>query len=120
MWPFNLFGKQPKLRITRIDGRFSTSAQIKPDQIETLAQAGYTAILCARPDKEQQGQPPFADIAREAKKHGIKAIHIPISGMPNANQAAICRKALAEVDGPVIGYCRSGARATSLYRAATR
>ena len=54
-----------------ITDHYSVSEQIDLDDVETLSQSGVTLIVCNRPDNEEEGQLPFADIeaAAKAKKH---------------------------------------------------
>jgi len=120
MWPFNLFGKTRKMSIRTIDQRFATSGQIRPEDVAQLAQDGYAALVCARPDNEEPGQPAFAAIAREAEKHGMQALHIPVSGTPSPAQVERFTEAMEGIEGRVLGYCRSGARAAALYSASGR
>ncbi len=117
MWPFNRLGKTPKMTIRNIDQHFSTTGQIHPEAVAELVKEGYVAILCARPDDEDPGQPAFATIAEEAARHGMKAIHIPVSGGLSPEQIARFKQEMAGVNGPVLGYCRSGARSAALYAA---
>ncbi|WIY53706.1 TIGR01244 family sulfur transferase [Devosia sp. YIM 151766] len=105
------------MSIKKIDDRFAASGQIRPEDIEQLARDGYAAIICARPDDEDAGQPAFAEIASEAEKHGLKAVHIPVSGTPSPEQVSQFKAAMAAIEGPVLGYCRAGGRAASLYSA---
>lgn len=112
MWPF---ARNTEMTINRIDDRFSVTGQIRPDQVARLAALGYTIIMCARPDHEEAGQPTFAEVAQEAQRHGLKAVHVPVSGMPSPEQQGRFRSAMAGCDGPALGYCRSGARAANLY-----
>ena len=105
------------MTIRKIDDSFSQSPQIQPDDIRLIAEAGYKGIVCARPDDEDPGQPSFADIAKVAKQFGLKAFHIPVSGPLTEGQLIRFEQAKAEIDGPILGYCRSGARAGSLYAA---
>ena len=103
------------MSIRKIDERFATAGQIRPVDVKALADEGYVAIVCARPDNEEPGQPAFAEIAAEAGKHGLKAIHIPVSGPPTQDQIAQFDEAMSSLDGSVLGYCRSGARSAALY-----
>lgn len=116
MWPFT--SGNGKMRITRIDEKFSVAGQIRPEQVEELAALGFKAIVCARPDNEERGQPGFAEIAAAAKRSGLAVLHVPMTGgMPAPDQLARFRKTMAAAQGPVLGYCRSGARAANLYAA---
>ncbi|PXA99493.1 TIGR01244 family phosphatase [Nostoc sp. 3335mG] len=105
------------MAIKRIDENFAQSPQIQPDDVRTLAEAGYKGIVCARPDNEDPGQPSFAQIAEIAERVGIKAFHIPVSGPLTEGQLIRFEEARAQTGGPILGYCRSGARAGSLYAA---
>lgn len=109
------FRKDSAVNIRKIDQRFAVSGQIRPADVAELAKAGYGGIICARPDNEDNGQPSFAIIAEEAAKAGIKAAYIPVSGRLTPSQAEQFREAMNGMEGPVLGYCRSGARAGSLY-----
>lgn len=108
------------MNIRKLDEHIAVTGQIRPEEVETLADQGYVAILCARPDGEEPGQPVFSEIARAAQKHGLKAFHFPVSGKPTEEQVNQFAKAFATIDGPVLGYCRSGARATALYSSIER
>jgi len=108
------------MSIKKIDDHFATTGQVRPQDIAQLARDGYVAIVCARPDNEEPGQPAFAEIAREAEKHGMKAIHIPMTGAPSPEQTARFEEAIETIDGPVLGYCRGGSRAAALYASISR
>ncbi len=105
------------MTINKIDDKFAQSPQIQPDELRLIAEAGYKGLVCARPDDEDPGQPSFADIAEVAERFGLKAFHIPVSGPVTEGQLIRFEQALAETDGPILGYCRSGGRAGSLYAA---
>ena len=119
MWPFsNTAPQQQGPRYRTIDGDFAVAGQITPDDVGRLAEAGFKSILCARPDHEEPGQPNFSIIAAAAEKAGLKAVHIPVSGMVGEGQLIRMEAALKDLPRPIFGYCRSGARAGSLYGAA--
>ena len=71
-----------------------------------------------RPDGEEKGQPTFGEIQDCAKAQGLQARYVPVkpSGATEANYIAFS-KALAELPEPVLGYCRSGQRAATLWHA---
>lgn len=119
MWPFTR-SKERTMQTRRIDENFAVSGQITPAQVEEVAAAGFKSILCARPDMEEPGQPSFGLIAQAAEKAGLKAVHIPISGQLSEGALIRMERALAELPMPMLGYCRSGARAGSLYSAIQR
>lgn len=107
--------KTRSMNIRTIDSRFAVTSQISPDELEAVAAAGYKAVLCARPDGEDPGQPAFATIAEAAGRHGLAAVHIPVSGSAGSAELTRFAEVMRDLPGPVLGYCRSGARAGALY-----
>lgn len=98
-----------------IDAHFAAGPQISPDQVKSVADAGFKTIICMRPDNEDPGQPSFSTIAREAARYGVKAVHIPVSGSPTEHAMMEMARTLSEMPKPMFGYCRSGNRASTLY-----
>lgn len=119
MWPFSS-STASSLNYRKVDADFVVAGQISPDDLPKIAEAGFKTIVCARPDHEETGQPDFAVIAKAAKAAGLKAVHIPVSGGIGEGQLIRMEAALKELPGPMFGYCRSGARAGSLYSATRR
>lgn len=103
------------LNVRKIDADFAITGQITPEQVKSVADAGFKSIVCARPDGEEFGQPSFHDVARAAEAEGLQIVHIPVSGMLGEGQIIRFHQAWAELPKPVLGYCRSGARAGSLH-----
>ena len=103
------------MNIRKLDDDFSVTAQITPEQVKTVSNAGYRSIVCARPDNEEFGQPSFDEVARAAEVEGLQIVHIPVSGGLGEGQIIRFHEAWERMPKPVLGYCRSGARAGSLY-----
>lgn len=100
-----------------VSDAYAVSGQIRPEDVAEIKQAGFRSIVCHRPDGEQPGQPSAAQVESAAREAGLGFRHIPIvSGEPVPAEAVdAMRAALAELDGPVFGYCRSGARSTNIF-----
>lgn len=103
--------------IRQIDARVWVAGQLGPADIEQVAQAGFSLLVCNRPDNEHgPGQPEFADVAAAAGAAGITARQIAFGGEgPHPGQPEELAQLLAAHDGKVLLYCRSGARSASLY-----
>ena len=101
--------------IKRLTPAFATAPQLTPHDVEQAAREGFRAIICNRPDGEEDGQPTAADIGAVARAAGLAFAHIPVTpgAMTDADAQAM-RHALDTLPGPVLGYCRSGARAEKL------
>lgn len=118
---FNFFRpKGDKVNARKIDDSFSVAGQITPEQVKAVAIAGFRSIVCARPDNEERGQPSFDAVARAAEAEGLQIVYIPVSGMLGEGQIIRFHEAWALLPKPVLGYCRSGARAGSLYATLNR
>ncbi|MEQ1770230.1 MAG: TIGR01244 family sulfur transferase [Devosia sp.] len=116
MWPFSTADAGPRYRT--IDPDFAIAGQITAADLPKIAEAGFKTIVCARPDNEELGQPTFAAIATAAKQAGLEAVHIPVTGFLGEGQRIRMEQALATLPTPMFGYCRSGARAGSLFASA--
>jgi sulfide:quinone oxidoreductase len=94
------------------------SPQITAAQLAQLKAMGFSTIICNRPDHEEPGQPTFADIKAAAEAVGLEAHHIPIKpGAATPADVQAFDTAVTTATGKVLAYCRSGARAQSLFAA---
>ena len=90
--------------------------QILPEDLNDLAAQGIKTIFCHRPDGEGADQPNFAEIAQAAKKLKIKTHYLPVvSGKISDADVSAFAQLFKEAQQPVLGYCRSGMRAASLW-----
>ena len=108
------------MNVRKLDDNFSVTGQITPEQVKAVSETGYKSIVCARPDNEEFGQPSFDEVARAAEAEGMQIVHIPVSGPLGEGQIIRFHNAWENLPKPVLGYCRSGARAGSLYATLTR
>lgn len=93
----------------------STSQQVFPRDIPSIAASGFRAIICNRPDGEEPDQPSAAQIEAAAKAAGLDFLHLPVvSGHITQADAAAMAAALDRLPGPVLAFCRSGARSIRL------
>ena len=102
--------------IRRLAPALSVSEQIFPSQLAELKAAGFRAVICNRPDGEGSDQPLFAEIKRAADAVGIEAHYLPAeSGKVTDEQGAAFGKLLETLPKPVLAYCRSGMRSTTMW-----
>lgn len=104
------------MEIKKISPFISVSPQIYPAHIERLAAQGFKTLINNRPDNETDDQPLVEELTVEAAKHGMKLISIPITpGVITPQNIEDFSDAMRKVKGPVLAYCRSGMRSTSLW-----
>lgn len=96
----------------------AVSGQLSPDDLSGLARQGFATVVCNRPDGEDPGQPSRAAIEAACVANDVRFVFAPVApGLPAADSVAAMRTALAESDGAVLAYCRSGTRSAALYAA---
>jgi sulfide:quinone oxidoreductase len=104
------------MKITPLNSTFSVAPQIENTDLEALAELGFKTIINNRPDNEQTGQPLSKSLEKAAQKAGIEYFHIPvIPGKATASDIAKFGSVLESCNGPVLGFCKSGMRAKSMY-----
>ena len=102
--------------MTQLDENVWVAGQIDPADLPALADRGFRSIIGNRPDGEESGQPSWSVIAAAAQDAGIEARHIPIAGPQDiAARKDDFAQALAEMPGPVLAFCRTGTRCTTLW-----
>lgn len=103
------------MTIRTLTPALGVSPQIDLADVAALAASGFRSIICNRPDDEEVGQPSAAAVAAAAEAFGLRFLHIPVvAGTIDEGDAAAMARALAELPGPVLAYCRSGARSEQL------
>lgn len=96
--------------------RLSVSSQLTGEDVAQAAREGFRAIIDNRPDGEEPGQPTAARMQALAAAHGMAFAHVPTVGGQIADEhVALMKDALNRLDGPVLAYCRTGTRSTTLW-----
>ena len=109
------------MAITEFTPDYSVSPQIGAGEVAEIAARGFRSIMCNRPDGESADQTPVAAIRAEAERLGLGFAFVPVvSGRIDAANVADFRAAFAALPGPVLAYCRSGARCQNLWMLAER
>ncbi len=99
----------------KIDDSITVAYQILPGDVPAIAAQGFKAIICNRPDNEDEGQPSADEIRAAAAASGLAFHHIPtVSGQFPDDVVAAFREAVDEAGGPVFAYCRTGTRCANL------
>lgn len=104
------------MEVKRINDHVSVAPQIRPEDFAQIRAAGFTTIINNRPDGEAPDQPDSAVMQAAAEKAGLDYHFIPL-GRDGVNPDMIeTEKAVLEGSaGPVLCYCRSGTRSTTLW-----
>ena len=104
------------MELNQINKRLTVSPQITVDDVKAIADAGFRAIICNRPDGEGPDQPTFEEIDAAAQAAGLKTVYMPVtSGKVRDEDAADFGEAMDTLPGPVFAYCRTGTRSATLW-----
>jgi len=104
--------------VKKLSAHFSVTPQIAPGDIPAIRAAGFKGIICNRPDGEAEGQPAWRDIEAAARKAGIETRFLPMTGPVPTDQAlAGLIRAVEEIDGAILAFCRTGTRSEILWNA---
>ncbi|WP_246104873.1 TIGR01244 family sulfur transferase [Sphingomonas xanthus] len=107
--------------MTKLSEDVFVRPQILPHEVEEIARAGFKGIINNRPDGEAPDQPTSDEIAAQAERHGLFYVHIPIvPGSATEANARAFAEAVKQAGGPVVAYCKSGGRASSLFQMTKR
>ncbi len=98
-----------------IDDSLTVAAQMQPDDLASLAEQGFVAVMCNRPDGEEPGQPSLDAMREAAQNAGLAFHHVPVSGgvFPPAAVAAF-GAVRRGTRGKLLAYCRTGTRSATL------
>jgi sulfide:quinone oxidoreductase len=104
------------MNIKKINPQLSVSEQILASDVHTIAQMGFKSIVCNRPDGEVPDQPKASDIEAQARLVGLAFKHQPVeTGKVSPEQGREFGQILQALPQPVLAYCRSGTRSTTLW-----
>ena len=105
------------MNIRYLDKEFAIAPQVAPEAVPNLRDAGIATIICNRPDGEGNGQPSFAEVAEEARRHGVVAHYLPVvPGKITVRDVEAFVAIVADASKPVLAYCRTGLRAETLWQ----
>ena len=107
------------MRVLELAPQVYVSGQVFEHDIRLAAKQGVRSIMNNRPDGESMGQPLSADLAKTAEEFGITFVHLPVDPRSITEQdVEQFAKACDELERPLLIFCRSGARSTTVWEMA--
>lgn len=102
--------------IRQLTDKVSVAPQLRSEDLEAVAAAGFHSVINNRPDQEADDQPESAALAAAAARHGLAYRHIPVvPGQYDTASIDAMARAIDEMPPPVLAFCRTGTRSTSLW-----
>ncbi|CAD5374503.1 conserved hypothetical protein [Rubrivivax sp. A210] len=95
--------------------------QLTPSAMAEAAAAGFRSVVNNRPDFEHgPDQPTSAAIEAAARAAGLEYRHLPVDGgWQSPEEIAAFARLMQELPRPILAFCRSGARSSRLFAAAS-
>jgi sulfide:quinone oxidoreductase len=104
------------MEMKKLAADISVTAQILPADIAAIAEAGFKSVICNRPDGEGADQPGFKEIENLALAAGLQIRYLPAeSGKVTDAQGTEFGRLMDELPKPVLAYCRTGMRSTTMW-----
>jgi uncharacterized protein (TIGR01244 family) len=108
--------EEKMMDLRQITSDFAVAPQIEEDDIQELVNAGYRTIISNRPDNEVAGGFDSSELAKRAADAGVEIHYLPyFPGAMTPELVAEFEAVMAETEGPVLAYCRSGTRSSHLW-----
>lgn len=99
--------------IRQITPRYAVAPQINPEDIGAIAAAGFTTIICNRPDAEVPPSHQADAMAEAAAQAGVAFHRLPLTHQTmTPERITTQREIIAASEGPVLAYCASGTRSS--------
>ncbi|MEH6521751.1 TIGR01244 family sulfur transferase [Sulfitobacter sp.] len=104
------------MQITQLDALTYVGPQISIADVEDLKRLKIRTVIVARPEGETADQLTISEVHASADTLGITVHQIPVISGKITDEDVRAYGAITSAAGhPVLAYCRSGIRATSLW-----
>lgn len=96
---------------------FAVAPQLSPDQVRALAAHGFRSVVNNRLEQEP-GQPPEGELRAAAAQANLQYERLPVHpSQITLDDVARFAELLERLPRPILAFCRSGTRSSTLYRA---
>lgn len=100
-----------------ITDRYHVSPQIDPEDAQAIRDAGYSVVICNRPDAEVPPSHQYDALKSALEAVGVSMVPLPVTHQTLSPQIAQDQHAAIDGagDGKVLAYCASGTRSTIVW-----
>jgi sulfide:quinone oxidoreductase len=105
------------MNIAKLTSKYFATGQITRDDLGFIADQGFKSIVNNRPDHESADQPKSDELGAAAADLGIQYVYLPVvAGRITDKNVDDFKLACDNLEGPILLFCRSGARSTMLWQ----
>lgn len=95
---------------------YAVSPQISPEDLPLIAEAGFSTVICNRPDAENPPEWQAAAMAEAAAAAGLQFHNLPLTHQTMTAENVVRQRDLINAaSGPVLAYCASGTRSSVIW-----
>lgn len=96
--------------------RYSVTPQISVEDVPAIAAAGFTTVICNRPDAEVPPSHQAATIREAVEAAGLQFLELPLTHQTmTPENVAQQRDWIDSAEGPILAYCASGTRCSVVW-----
>lgn len=96
--------------------RYSVTPQISVEDIPAIVDAGFTTVICNRPDAEVPPSHQAAAIRAAVEAAGLTFLELPLTHQTMTPENVAQQRAwIDEAEGPILAYCASGTRCSVVW-----
>lgn len=108
------------MEIKPLSPTHSVSPQIAPADARAIFEAGYSLVICNRPDVEVPPELQAAALRAAVEAVGLEFVDNPVDGsaMSLAN-VEVQKRHLGSDEGRVLAYCATGSRSAAMWALAS-
>ncbi len=104
------------MEIRPLSDAYAVSPQIAPEDVPAIAAAGYTTVVCNRPDGENPPALAAAQLRAAVEDAGLTFVDNPFDAMTLSEAHVDAQGAAIDgAPGPVLAYCASGNRSSVVW-----
>jgi sulfide:quinone oxidoreductase len=109
------------VKILQLEPSVFVAPQVAEADFAEIAARGFRSVVDNRPDGEAADQLPNQRAEAAARAHGLRFRYDPVANAEVTGEDAVGKfaRAMAELPGPILFYCRSGTRCTILWAQAS-
>ena len=104
------------MNFSPITPTYAVAPQIEPDDFVAIAEAGFKAVICNRPDIENPAYRQSEIMAHAAANAGLEFYFLPLTHQSMTAENVTKQFDFVEkISGPVLAYCASGTRCSVIW-----